>query len=747
MRKTWLSAARHTLTVVAIGSLFGPNWERAALLASCFLAAWFAPALMAQTVRVDATPGHAANSFIPTQTLGAGIDRLPTGATDKLFVDATLKQVLSAGWQPVSYRQNTELHVEAWHWNPEGSWSDPAGRGYFTGAAAPGSGPIRHSYGYPLPHRGFTRNEGTETSGYSRLTDGNPDSYWKSNPYLTHAFTGEEDSLHPQWVVVDLAANREINAIRIDWADPYARRYLVQYWTGEDPIKKPTKGTWQTFPAGLVTDGRGGKVTLQLASEPLSVQFLRIWMTESSNTCDTHGSADPRNCVGYAIRELYAGTTSADHSFHDLMRHTPDQDQTTTFCSSVDPWHESSDLDQKAGDQVGLDLFFTSGVTRGLPAMVPVAMLYATPEDSAAEIAYLERRGYPISYVEMGEEPDGQYMLPEDYGALYLQWAAALHRVNPKLKLGGPVFQGVNQDIEVWPDGRGQVSWTGRFLDYLKSRGRLSDLAFFSFEHYPFEPCKNAWSNLYDEPKLVANIVRVWREDGVPLDVPLFITESNIDWQSAENSVDIFAALWLADYVGAFLSAGGNALYYFHYLPVGFHPGCNQSPGMFGMFTVDANLQIQQYTSQYFASQMINLDWVEPGDGLHRVFPASSDLSDPAGHCLVTAYALLRPDHQWSLLLVNRDQENEQRLQIAFYDSAAGAKGAFSGKVNVTTFGSEQYQWHPLPTGGHADPDGPVVRSSVSANAGTVYALPKASITVLKGAVTFLPTADKVRPK
>jgi len=309
------------------------------------------------------------------------------------------------------------------------------------------------------------------------------------------------------------------------------------------------------------------------------------------------------------------------------------------------------------------------------------------------------------------------------------------------------VFQGVNQDIEVWPDGHGQVSWTGRFLDYLKSRGRLSDLAFFSFEHYPFEPCKIAWSNLYDEPKLVANIVRVWREDGVPPDVPLFITESNIDWQSAENSVDIFAALWLADYVGAFLSAGGNALYYFHYVPVGFHAGCNQSPGMFGMFTVDANLQIQQYTSQYFASQMINLDWVEPGDGLHRVFPASSDLSDPAGHSLVTAYALLRPDHQWSLLLVNRDQENEQRLQITFHDSATGAEGAFSEKVERTTFGSEQYQWHPGPGGGRADPDGPAFRSSVSANGGTVYTLAKSSITVLKGAVTFLPRADKVQPK
>ena len=103
----------------------------------------------------------------------------------------------------------------------------------------------------------------------------------------------------------------------------------------------------------------------------------------------------------------------------------------------------------------------------------------------------------------MGEEADGQYMLPEDYAALYLQWATAIHRVDPALKLGGPSFQGVNKDIEVWPDANGKVSWTARFVDYLKQHGRMNDLAFFSFEHYPYEPCRMPWGMLYDEPELV----------------------------------------------------------------------------------------------------------------------------------------------------------------------------------------------------------------------------------------------------
>ena len=197
------------------------------------------PTVATGTIRVDAAPGSRANSFVPAQTLGAGIDRLPNGAIDKLIDPATVTKVLSAGWQPVTYRQNTELFVEAWHWNPQGQWSDPSGKGYFTGSATPTEF-IRHSYGYPLPHRGFTRNEGTGAKGYSRITDGDLSTYWKSNPYLAKPFTGEDDSLHPQWVVLDLAAPQAVNAIRITWGAPYARQYVVQYWTGTDPMHHPT---------------------------------------------------------------------------------------------------------------------------------------------------------------------------------------------------------------------------------------------------------------------------------------------------------------------------------------------------------------------------------------------------------------------------------------------------------------------------------------------------------------------------
>jgi len=696
---------------------------------------------VADTIRVDAAPEHLTNSIRPAEALGAGVDRLPYGAADKLFTTDTLTRVLSAGWQTVTYRQNTELHAEAWHWNPRGSWSGPGERGYFVGEASPGAEPIIHSYGYPLPRRGVTRDDGTDTIGYSRLTDGDTRTFWKSNPYLTQAFTGEDDGVHPQWVIIDLATRQKLNAMRIDWAAPYAREYLVQFWTGEDPIKKPAAGSWQRFAHGAVSDGHGGSETVRLAELPVEAQFVRILMTRSSNSCVAGTQGDRRDCVGFAIGEISLGTLGAHGKFHDLIRHTPDQDQTATYCSSIDPWHASGDLDENAGEQVGFDRFFSSGITRGLPTMIPIAMLYSTPEDAVAELSYLERRGYPISYVEMGEEPDGHYTVPEDYAALYLQFAAALHRLDPKLRLGGPIFTGENEDIQTWPDARGNTSWTARFVDYLKAHGRLGELAFFSFEHYPIDPGKISWSSLYEEAHLVTHIMQVWREDGVPQDVPLIISESNISSQYSEAYLDLWGGLWLADYIGAFLTGGGRAVYYFHYLPGVMGTGHNGSPGTFNFFSADRDLKIRQPLAQYFASQLINLEWLQPGNGEHRLFAATTDAADGAGHALISAYPALRPDGSWALLIINKDQDNAHAVSVRFEDLAHHRLGTFTGRVASVVFSKAEYQWHPERDGGTADPDGPPTRATVEARADSTFNLPAASITVLRGKVAMTNSA------
>ena len=695
--------------------------------------------VVAQTVTVDATPSHVVNRFSPLYALGSTVDRVPSNATDVFFRPDQVQKVLSAGWGVISYRQNTDLFVQAWHWNPKGTWSDPGGKGYFVGNPNPTSEMIRHSYGYSLPHRGFTRNGGSEFDGYSRLDDGKAESYWKSNPYLSSEFTGESDSFHPQWVVVAFDKKENVNAVRIQWANPFARNFQVQYWVGDgDAMDEQDKGTWQNFPAGTVTDGKGGDQTLALSSAPVSTKFVRVWMTRSSNTCDTHGPADRRNCVGYAVREIHVGTMGHG-SVQDVVHHSPDQKQTLTLCSSVDPWHEPSDLyvapdRMESGDQPGFDLFFTSGITRGLPAIIPVAMLYSTPGDAAAQLSYIKQRGYPVSYIEMGEEADGQYMLPEDYGALYLQFAEAIHRVDPAFKLGGPAFQGVTEDIKAWPDAQGRTSWPGRFLDYLKAHNRMKDFTFMSFEHYPYDGCETPWQNLYQEPGLIMHIMQVWRDDGLPAGTPLLDTETNA--HGGEAAVDIFGALWLADSFAGFLTAGGQSTHYYHalsYSPP--HPICPNSWGTYHMFMVDDEYQIVRPTSQFFAAQLLTQEWAQPKDAEHLLFRAASDVTDSQKHVLVTAYALHRPDGQWSLMLINKDHDHAQRVHVVFRDEDNRRDVGFVGKITMITFGKEQYQWHPDRKKGNADPDGPPLTRMLDVGRQTEYDLPPASITVLRGEI------------
>ena len=680
------------------------------------------------TVRVDS--GHVIHAFDPDDALGSSIDVLSHSEIDKVYSPHIIAESLSAGWGPVTYRNNTELRMAAWHWTENGSWSDPAHKsGYFTGSTELKE-PLRYILAYALPHRGFS------TSG-DRPIEGPNLSYWKSNPYLTRRFTGESDALHPQWVVMDLQAERPVDAVRIAWASPYARTYQVEYWVGKDALDFDAgpQGEWQRFPSGAVKDGRGGTVSLRLVETSVPTRYLRVWMTESSSTCDLHGSDDVRNCVGYAIQSIEAGNVNASGAFLDVMKNPAGGNGPTYCSSSIDPWHSAADVNASGRYQhTGFDLFFTSGLTNNLPAIIPVTLLYGTPEDAAAEIAYIEKRGYPIAYVEMGEEPDGKHALPEDYGALYIQWATAIHNVDPKLRLGGPIFEGVNEDIRVWPDAQGRTSWMGRFVDYLKAHGRLGDLAFVSFEHYPFERCDITWKTLYQEPQLMMHTPQVWRDDGVPKEVPLMVTESSLSAGLTGPMSQIFAALWLSDSVGAFFEGGGAAYYHSPIQPQPVEPSC-LGPATWSNFVADRDFNIKGYTSYYFASHLINLEWVQHRSGVHRMFPSSTNVKDSEGNVLVTSYAVYRPDGNWSLLFVNRDETHAHTVRVLFEDSAGGRSACFSGPVRQVSFGSEQYMWKNDGPNSYADPDGPPVGAVVPGGPGATFTLAKASVIVLRGRV------------
>src|SRR5262245_45727299 len=158
----------------------------------------------AQTATVNVDISRPISSFDPDSALGSSIDVLSKTGIDKVYTPHIVQEALSAGWGPITYRNNSELRMAAWHWTENGKWSDETHKsGYFTSSSELKE-PLKYILSYALPHRGFS------VSG-DRAPDSPNLTYWKSNPYLTSKFTGESDALHPQWVVLDLRAAKPIS--------------------------------------------------------------------------------------------------------------------------------------------------------------------------------------------------------------------------------------------------------------------------------------------------------------------------------------------------------------------------------------------------------------------------------------------------------------------------------------------------------------------------------------------------------
>lgn len=712
------------------------------LLALTACAAARAPAV---TLVVDTA--HRIQTIRPIRAIGTAVDSDPKPYLNTIYKPSNVRLMLSTGLGTLTYRLYTELSIEDWHWNPAGRFSDAAHRqGYWTSSADAGPALIHDSFGYRLPHRGSSRDQGDDND-YSRIDDGDPTTYWKSNPYLTQRYTGEPDDLHPQWIAIQFLQPQSIDAIAIHWADPYATKFLVQYWTGNrDAIIYPASGDWKTFERGTIDRPTAAGGLVRLADVPVKTTFVRIWMTRSSGTCDSHGRSDPRNCVGYAIEDVALGHIDARGAFHDLIVRSrngschgalvclPDpKRQTLIWTSSDDPWHDDATKVAGDQDQPGLDLIARSGLTRGLPTIYPVSVFYSTPLNAANEVRYLEARRYSLAYVEMGEEIDGQYALPEDYGALYIQFANAIHAVDRRAKLGGPVFQGVDADVQAWRDADGDVSWLHRFINYLKRRGHLGDLSFMSYEHYPFRNCDRGAvlsDDLLSEAALVHAIAQTWRNDGVPPGTPLLETEDNFSPDGTGASQRVYGALWTGDFIGSSLASGISYATYYQAEPepLDYNRRC-RAWGAYNPYIVDKSFAVRARGAAYYALRLLTQQWALPGDRRHGVYPVTANLGSEKP--LVTAYALERPDGTWSVLVVNKDAV-ARSVKIEFEQN--GLRKSFAGIVDVITFGESQYRW----TGnGPADPPNPdrgLARSTLNSNASSFVVAPQ-SLTVFRGTI------------
>jgi len=675
-------------------------------------------------VTVHYTPGQPLNRFAPSHTFGAAIDGHEKGELDQMLSPQNVREMLTAGFKPISYRLRTELAGDAWHWNPRGSWSDAKrSEGYWVSNSR--GKPISVSYGYRLPRRGNTIDQAND-DGYSRLDDGDERSFWKSNPYLDQHFTREPNSKLPQWLLIDLGKPQNINAIRLLWSEPYATVYDVQYgrYAGEEDISWSLPDVWTTFPLGSVHDGEGGAVTLRLAEQPIATRFVRVLLKESSESANTRAS-DVRDRLGYAVREVYVGTIDARGSFHDEVNHAANREhQTSIYVSSTDPWHRTTDKDELV-EQAGFDRLYRSGLTNGLPMLTPVPVLYDTPENAAAELRYLEARGFPVNRIELGEEPDGQFVTPEDFAALYIQFAKALHAVDPRVQLGGPSFQDIGTGEQIGSLRTGKPEWLQRFLAYLKERGRLRDYTFAAFEWYPVDDvCQPTAPQLAEATGLLTESLKQMRAAGSAKAVPWIITEYGYSAFGARAEMDLAGALLNADVLGNFLTHGGEQAFLYGYEPneVIEEEPCTAGNNM--LFLIGASGNITYRMPTYYGAVLLTHEWAKPGDGMHELYAATVD--DP----LVSAYPLLRPDGLWSVMLINREPERARVVQLKFRNEIDGVESGFAGKVDLYQYSPKQYQLNsdqhsPLPIldlpPEHKTQDGGIVE------------LPPYSITIVRG--------------
>lgn len=694
----------------------------------------FFPAAAAETAALIIEAASPVVAVTPSEALGAGIDGRQRGEIERIFRPGTVKELVQAPFYRLAYRLRTELAGEVWHWNEEGSWSDPArSQGYWTSADT-SEKPILVTNGYRLPRRGNTKDQANH-DGYSRLSDGDAASFWKSNPYLDAFYTGEDNALHPQWVVVNFRKTVAIEALRILWGEPFATGYEVQYWEGEPAefYKDMLRGQWRTFPKGRIAGAAGGDALPRLAESSIRTTCIRILLKAGSRTAPA-GSSDVRDTLGFAIRELYAGTLDGSGNLLDIMVHAPDgKKQTEIVTSSTDPWHRAIDRDENV-EQPGFDRVAASGLAHGKPILMPSGLLYDTPDNAQAEFRFLKSRGYDVRQIELGEEPDGQNISPEHYGALFLQFADAIHKADPGVELGGPGFQ---SEIDGWnsiPDNEGRTSWMGRFLAYLESRKRRAELGFFSFEWYPFDDLchEKPPGQLLKHPALIAQTLKRLEQDGVSRDIPWVITEYGYSSFAGQVEVELPAALLNAEIVLEFLMAGVKTAYLY-----GIEPNepildgakC-ETWGNLMMLREAPGGQASIRLPTYYGAHLLTNAFFGAAEAAHALHRVRAGQPKPRRDPLA-AYAVHRPDDLWAVLVLNKDPVRAQTVSVAFNEGNPGLR-PWTGPHEISQYSALQYRWKADRDHGAPAFSNPPAESRTAAGEPLSLVLPPMSITVIR---------------
>ncbi len=655
------------------------------------------------SIVVHMLPGKPVRQFIPSQFLGAAFDGHAAGEIKKILQPVNIAAMRSMGFHRLSYRLRTELGNEAWHWNPHGRWSDPKkNEGYWVSDNFSAK-PIEITNGYRLPRRGNSHDQAND-DGYSMLDDGDEKTFWKSNPYLDAHYTGDADSLHTQWVVIDLGREMPVNAVQVSWANPFAKKIIIDYAgdIGNNFFDPYQPHLWRSLPYAAFMNSKAGNRVYTLSAQPVSLRLLRIQLYESSYTSDGKGH-DIRNQLGYAIKEIRCGLWH-NGEMQDYIQHAPNNvRQSNMFVSSTDPWHRAVDLHPDV-EQAGVDLFFRSGITGKDDVMFPLGIFYDTPENMKALVQYISARKYRVTEFELGEEPDGQRAAPADFAALYCLFSKQVKQILPGCKMGGPSFA----TLATWEDDEDNYTerkWMHVFLRYLQDHHCSGNFNFFSFEWYPFDNiCAPTAPQLLAQPQMLIDALNGYKDEVLPQGIPVYITEYGYSAHSGKAQVETEGALMYADIMALSLLQGVDKTYLYGYEPS--QPASNEEHCAWGnnmLFGMDDEGKIIYKVAAYYGVNMVIKNWIRGSDSLIEVYPADVLPEWPSDTIRISAYALREPGGRWSFLLINKDEINAHRVTIKITDDIKNEFRSLHYPLQFLQYSSRQYRWlddkdkgHPL---------------------------------------------------
>ena len=691
---------------------------------------FFLQSLSAQKINKGAiqilyTPGHPSNSFIPSKNIGGAVDGHFEGDINQMLTPQNISEMKKVGLKPVSYRLRTELGDEVWHWNPKGKWSDSAkNQGYWISDSVPNK-PIEISNGYQLPRRGNTFDQAND-KGYSRISDGDTSSFWKSNPYLDQYFTKESDTLHPQWVIIDLGKLKEVNAIRIKWGNPYALSFKIDYaeYTDPDYFDPYQPGIWQGFTNNIFSNQNANNKIIKFTNSPKKMRFIRVSFTQSSHTINGK-SNDIRDHLGFAIKEMELGLLDESGKFYDWVHHSRNHKQSIVYVSSTDPWHRAIDLDKNV-EQIGIDRFFTDGLTANQPALMPAALLYDTHENVLSLIQYLKTKDYPVQEMEMGEEPEGQLISPTDYSALYYQLGMNIRKIFPDIRIGGPGFASLSATIDDSTTFT-ESKWTKHFLNYLRDHNSMKLFNFFSFEWYPFDNiCVPSEPQLQAAPQMLSIALKNF-QNILPENTPLYLTEYGYSATEGATEVKMEGGLIYADILGKFLELGGGKSFLYGYEPA-FLQEVNCGYGNNMIFGLGDDGRIKYKTAAFYCMQMLTRFWAQPVDKVLEQFPFSSTIKNKKQEPIVVAYSLRTAEGKWSVMLINKDIDRTWNVNINV-ENTSTKKNIEWRPEHLIQYSKQQYHWLKDGMKSHPSKNLPPVEKEIDGSKN--ISLPPYSLTII----------------